>query len=254
MSSFSGISVVTQHQLENEPRQRTTYSAEYVRSMFDSIAHRYDLLNHVLSSGLDVLWRHKMVRLLRPYRPQSVLDLATGTADVALEVARQLKPSQIVGIDIAERMLEIGKRKIARAGFSRVISLEIGNAARLRFASASFDCATVAFGIRNFEHPEQCLGEMFRVLRPSGVMAILEFSRPTVFPVKQLYQAYSQFVLPAVGRWISRNSSAYSYLPATIAEFPDGNSFGALLSEAGFRSVRQVPLAFGIATIYLAEK
>jgi demethylmenaquinone methyltransferase/2-methoxy-6-polyprenyl-1,4-benzoquinol methylase len=254
MRSVAGISVVNQRPVENIPSKRTLYSTEYVRSMFDAISQRYDLLNHLLSAGLDILWRRKLISTLGQFHPKFVLDLASGTADVAIEAAQQLHPVKVVGIDIAARMLNIGRTKVQRRGFTEKIELKLGNAEQLQFAAATFDCVTVAFGVRNFQNLEMAIKEVHRVLRSGGVFGILEFSRPTVFPVKQLYLLYSHTILPFIGRIISSNRLAYAYLPSTIAEFPDGDGFRSILASNGFANVKETRLAFGIATIYLAEK
>ncbi len=232
---------------------RRTYDHTYVQRLFDGIAHRYDLLNHLLSSGIDILWRRKAIRLLRPLQPQTILDVATGTADLAIEAAR-LQPASIVGVDIAPEMLKRGKEKIARRGLSQIISLELGTAESMRFKSGSFDAVTVAFGVRNFTKLEQGLAEMYRVLRPGGAALILEFSRPKTAPLKQLYGWYFRSLLPRIGGLISRSREAYEYLPNTVEEFPDGENFAALLERQGFIRIAIHPLTFGIATIYLGFK
>ena len=237
----------------NPVLQRSTYETSYVQSLFDSIAYRYDVLNHVLSSGIDILWRRKAIQLLAAYQPKTILDVATGTADLAIE-ASLLHPDSITGIDISQKMLEIGKLKIQRHGLSSVITLQLGNAEALAFASDSFDAVTAAFGVRNFSNLEKGLSEIHRVLHSGGTMMILEFSHPHNFPIKQLYGFYVEFILPALGGIISRNRAAYKYLPNTVSEFPDGEQFCDVLRSIGFAHVRSFPQTFGIATIYLAEK
>jgi demethylmenaquinone methyltransferase/2-methoxy-6-polyprenyl-1,4-benzoquinol methylase len=232
---------------------RRTYDHTYVRRVFDSIAHRYDLLNHLLSSGIDIVWRKKAIRLLRSHHPQTILDVATGTADLAIEAAR-LRTATIVGIDIAPEMLKRGKEKIARRGLSHLISLELGTAESMRFEDESFDAVTVAFGVRNFTKLDQGLAEMYRVLRPGGVALILEFSKPKKAPLKQLYNWYFRSLLPRIGGWISNCREAYEYLPNTVEEFPDGKEFASLLQNHGFARIAFYPLTFGIATIYLGYK
>jgi demethylmenaquinone methyltransferase / 2-methoxy-6-polyprenyl-1,4-benzoquinol methylase len=233
--------------------QRSTYETSYVQSLFDSIAHRYDLLNHVLSSGIDILWRRKAIRLLAAYQPKTMLDVATGTGDLAIE-ACTLHPESIVGVDISQKMLEIGTNKIHQRNLSSVITLQSGNAESLPFASGTFDIAMVAFGVRNFSNLGQGLSEFHRVLRSGGVTMILEFSHPHKFPIKQLYNFYATILLPVLGGAISSNRAAYNYLPSTISEFPDGEQFCNVLRSIGFTRVQSFPQTFGIATIYLAEK
>jgi demethylmenaquinone methyltransferase/2-methoxy-6-polyprenyl-1,4-benzoquinol methylase len=226
---------------------------ETVREMFDDISPRYDFLNHFLSFGIDHSWRKRLVRILSPRKPVAVLDVATGTADLAIEMAA-LEPQRIAGIDISEKMLEVGRAKLAGKGLDKLITLRRGDAEKIPFSDSSFDAITVAFGVRNFEHLEQGLQEMQRVLRPGGIMLILEFSHPASFPMKQLYGFYSRFVIPAMGRLISGNARAYSYLPESVAAFPSGKNFLAILDKLGLKNTKQVPLTLGIATIYCAEK
>ena len=225
----------------------------YVRSLFDSIARRYDMLNHLLSGGIDMYWRKKAIDALRGVPPGRILDVATGTADLAIAAAA-LAPREVVGVDIAEEMLSVGRRKIAARGLSPLVSLRMGEAESLPFAGSSFDAAIVAFGVRNFENLEAALGEMLRVLRPGGKLVVLEFSRPRRFPFRQIYLAYFLRVIPVMGRVISGNGEAYSYLPSSVMAFPEGEEFLSILRGAGFRAARAERLTFGIATIYTAEK
>jgi len=225
-----------------------------VEQMFDRIAPRYDLLNRVLSLGIDVWWRKRAIRYLKPHAPQEILDVATGTADVAILMAKTLKPRRVVGIDIANQMLELGREKIAAQGLSGVISLETGDCERLDFADNSFDAVTVAFGVRNFENLEKGLAEMLRVLRPGGRVVILEFSKPYVFPVKQLYNAYFKYVLPLIGRLTSRDLRAYTYLFESVQVFPEGNQFTAILTKTGYLNPLCERLTLGICSIYTATK
>jgi len=232
---------------------RRVYEQTFVRSMFDSIAHRYDFLNHALSSGIDILWRRKAIQLLQPYQPKYILDVATGTADLAIEAVK-LNPEHITGIDISPKMLEIGRRKIQMQKLERRITLESGEAEHLRFESGSFDAVTAAFGVRNFTDLELGLKEFYRVLRNGGCAVILEFSRPKQFPIQQLFHVYSHTLLPLLGGIISHNRSAYEYLPGTVAEFPDGEEFCVMLRSAGFTTADCFPQTFGIASIYIAKK
>ncbi|MFT5143435.1 MAG: demethylmenaquinone methyltransferase/2-methoxy-6-polyprenyl-1,4-benzoquinol methylase [Rhodothermales bacterium] len=220
-----------------------------IADMFDAIAPRYDLLNRVLSMGVDRGWRKKVVRRLVAARPGRVLDVATGTGDLAIEIARA-GVREVVGVDIAEEMLQVGRLKLDAPDLAGRVTLESGDAENLPFGDNEFDAASVAFGVRNFENLSAGLREMARVLRPGGRLLILEFSKPTAFPVKQVYGIYSRNVLPRIGEWLSGDSGAYRYLPDSIAVFPDGEDFLSKLAEAGFDAVSQKRLTFGIASIY----
>ncbi|MFZ4563539.1 MAG: bifunctional demethylmenaquinone methyltransferase/2-methoxy-6-polyprenyl-1,4-benzoquinol methylase UbiE [Bacteroidales bacterium] len=226
---------------------------EAVRVMFDDISPKYDFLNHFLSFGIDYGWRKTLVSILKTYHPNSVLDVATGTGDLAIAI-EQIKPQKIVGIDISEKMLEIGRQKINQKGLNQVITLRRADAEKIPFSDNTFEAITVAFGVRNFENLELGLKEMKRVLRPGGVMLILEFSHPSSFPMKQLYRIYSRFVIPVMGRIISGNRKAYTYLPESVAAFPSGQKFVDILSGLGLIKAGRRSLNSGIASIYLAEK
>ncbi|MEI7662042.1 MAG: bifunctional demethylmenaquinone methyltransferase/2-methoxy-6-polyprenyl-1,4-benzoquinol methylase UbiE [Bacteroidota bacterium] len=226
---------------------------ETVREMFDDISPRYDFLNHFLSFGIDRGWRSRLVGMLASRKPFTVLDVATGTGDLAIAIAA-LKPSKIVGIDISEKMLEVGRFKVTGKGLDKLITLRRADAEKIPFSDSSFDAITVAFGVRNFENLELGLQEMKRVLRPGGIMLILEFSHPASFPMKQLYGIYSRLIIPLMGRAISGNSKAYSYLPESVAAFPSGGNFLEILEKVGLKKAEQVSLSMGIASIYTAEK
>ena len=226
---------------------------ETVRRMFDDISGKYDFLNHFFSFGIDHLWRKKLVRLLAPSKPLSILDVACGTGDLALSLAR-LRPQRIVGIDISEKMLEIGRQKISRKGQEPVIRLQQGDAEHIPFPDNTFDAVTVAFGVRNFDDLGLGLSEMRRVLKPGGCMLILEFSHPAAFPMKQLYGFYSHAVIPAVGRLISGSRTAYTYLPQSVDAFPSGKDFLEILDQRGLARVNQISLTGGIASVYTGEK
>jgi demethylmenaquinone methyltransferase / 2-methoxy-6-polyprenyl-1,4-benzoquinol methylase len=232
---------------------RHVYEQEYVRSIFDSIAQRYDFLNHALSSGIDIRWRRRAIQMLRPYQPKTILDVGTGTADLAIEAVR-LNPDSIIGIDISPKMLARGESKIRAKKLGNCITLESGEAEHLRFESGSFDVVMTAFGVRNFTGLERGLKEFHRVVRTGGCAMILEFSKPKRFPIKQMYRIYSQYILPLLGGIVSNNRTAYTYLPDTVAEFPDGEEFCTLLRSAGFTTAACFPQTFGIASIYLATK
>ncbi len=226
---------------------------ETVREMFDDISPKYDFLNHFLSFGIDYGWRKRLVKMLAERKPVSVLDVATGTGDLAIAIA-SLNPQKISGIDISEKMLEVARVKLAEKGLDKLITLRRADAEKIPFSDNSYDAITVAFGVRNYENLEKGLQEMKRVLRPGGVMLILEFSHPSSFPMKQLYGLYSRFVIPLMGRVISGNSKAYSYLPESVAAFPSGKDFLDILVKLGFAHPQQVQLSMGIASIYVAEK
>lgn len=226
---------------------------EKVVGMFNSIAPTYDFLNHFLSLNIDKVWRRKLVKLVAPYKPDRILDVASGTGDLAIAL-NKLKPSGIVGVDISEGMLEVGRKKIARKGLSNVITLLYGDSENLPFPTNSFNAVTVSFGVRNFAHLDIGLSDMCRVLKPGGVVAVLEFSMPRRFPVVQLYKFYFLKMLPFFGKMFSGHSDAYTYLPESVLQFPSGEKFLKLMDEAGFSNVKEKRLSFGIASIYTGEK
>jgi demethylmenaquinone methyltransferase / 2-methoxy-6-polyprenyl-1,4-benzoquinol methylase len=227
---------------------------QQVAQMFDNIAPKYDLLNRVLSLGIDVSWRRKALAYFESEKPNDLLDVATGTADVAIMAAKQIQPKRIIGIDIANQMLEIGREKIKAKGLEQQISLEQGDSEQLRFDAESFDAVTVAFGVRNFENLERGLREMSRVLRPNGRIVVLEFSKPSVFPIKQAYNSYFKYVLPLIGRLTSRDIRAYTYLFESVQAFPEGQDFLNILSNCGFQNPICRRLTLGICSIYTATK
>lgn len=226
---------------------------EVVRSMFDSIAGKYDFLNHFLSAGIDYSWRKKVARTVSREHAHDILDVATGTADLAIAVSKHTH-AQITGIDISAGMLEIGDKKLERKKLSNRIKLLQADSEKLPFDAHSFDVSMVAFGVRNFENLHQGLAEMQRVTRPGGLIVVLEFSKPRNFPVKQLYQFYFRNILPSLGRLISKDHKAYTYLPDSVGQFPDGKQFLDELERAGFGNVSQKRLTFGIATMYTGRK
>ncbi len=225
-----------------------------VEQMFDKIAPKYDLLNRLLSLGIDVQWRKRALRYLKAAAPQTLLDVATGTADVAIMAAKMLHPQHITGIDIANQMLDFGRVKIQNAGLQNMITLETGDSENLRFDDNSFDAVTVAFGVRNFENLEKGLSEMFRVLRPGGRVVVLEFSKPRIFPIKQIYNSYFKYVLPLIGRLTSRDVRAYTYLFESVQAFPEGDDFLNILSKTGYQNPQCERLTLGICSIYSATK
>jgi demethylmenaquinone methyltransferase/2-methoxy-6-polyprenyl-1,4-benzoquinol methylase len=226
---------------------------QYVRSLFNAIAYRYDLLNHLLSGGIDLYWRRKAVEHLRPDAPRTILDVATGTGDFALAALR-LDPARVVGVDIAENMIAIGREKLRRHGAQDRVTFELGDAERLAFKDGTFDAAIVAFGVRNFENLNQGLREMRRVLNPGGRVVILEFSRPQAAPFRQIYLAYFRTILPLIGRLVSGHTGAYTYLPDTVMRFPEGPAFLEQLRASGFDDLREERLTFGIATMYSGRR
>jgi demethylmenaquinone methyltransferase/2-methoxy-6-polyprenyl-1,4-benzoquinol methylase len=226
---------------------------EQVADMFNNISPKYDLLNHTLSLGVDILWRKKAVRLLKPYAPKSILDIATGTGDFAVETSN-LKPDEIIGVDISEGMLDVGRQKMVKKKLDGLITMEVGDSENLRFEDNKFDVVTVAFGVRNFENLKKGLREMFRVTSPGGHVMIIEFSKPGRFPVKQLYNFYFRAILPKIGKLVSKDNAAYQYLPDSVAAFPDGENFLEILNEVGYKEAKCIPLTFGISSIYWARK
>jgi len=235
------------------PTNRHTFDHTYVRSLFNRIAPRYDFLNHFLSLGFDILWRKKAVSFLQEYEPRTILDVATGTADLALEACKP-PVQKVYGIDLSPAMLEFAREKIRRQGLEHKIAVEEGSAEQIRFPDDSFDAVMVAFGIRNFTDLHRGLQEMLRVLRPGGALMILEFSRPRRAPFKQMYSFYFTRILPRLGGVISRSPEAYQYLPSTVQSFPDGDTMIKILMAIGFVGVFQRRLTLGIATVYMAEK
>lgn len=227
---------------------------QQVAGMFDTIAFRYDFLNHFLSGNIDVSWRKKAIKQLKALQPQKVLDVATGTADVALMVHKMLQPQQVTGIDISDGMLEVGRKKVAKAGLSHIIQLENGDSENMRFTDAAFDAITVAFGVRNFENLEKGLAEMYRVLKPGGQVVILEFSKPRQLAFKGLYNLYMNIVAPGIGKLIAKNKDAYQYLNDSVQKFPEGQSFVDVLHQAGFNNTYYKPLTMGICTLYCGSK
>ena len=226
-----------------------------VEQMFDNIAHSYDFLNHAFSFGIDVLWRKKAIRILKKENPKQVLDVATGTADFALEAARmKLNADKIVGVDLSEGMLEIGRKKIRERNWDKVIELQKGDSENLPFETNTFDAFTVAFGVRNFEHLEAGLTEMLRVIKPGAMGIVLEFSKPTKFPIKQLFRFYFKYIMPLIGRMISKDKRAYDYLPESVQAFPSGKDFTNILEKCGYVDCKIIPLSGGIASIYIGRK
>ena len=228
--------------------------AQQVEQMFDNIAPTYDTLNHRLSWDIDRGWRKKAIRQLAPHRPQTILDVATGTGDFAILSAQMLKPRTLIGADISEGMMEIGRQKVKRLGLDGTISFAKEDCLQLSYEDNTFDAVTAAFGIRNFADLDKGLREMCRVLKPGGHLSIVELTQPVSFPMKQLFHLYSHTFLPVYGRLISKDSSAYTYLTKTIEAFPQGERMMDILKKAGFRDAAFRRLTFGISTLYTATK
>ena len=226
---------------------------QQVAKMFNAISGRYDFLNHFLSLGIDISWRKKAIKHLQNFKPKTILDVATGTGDFAIE-AMTLQPDKITGVDISEGMMDVGRKKIKSLGLGNKITLQLGDSENLPFANNSFDAVIVAFGVRNFENLDKGLMEIFRVLNNNGQLVVLEFSKPTKFPMKQLYNFYFNVILPIIGRLISNDQSAYTYLPRSVRAFPDGDAFLKHLQEAGFKATQSQSLTFGICSLYTASK
>ncbi len=225
-----------------------------IAAMFDRISPSYDRLNHLLSINIDKVWRRKTAKAVSKNHPQTILDLATGTADLAIALAKRNPQAHIIGTDISEKMLEIGQAKIAKEKLENQIELRLGDATALPFEDNSFDTVTVAFGVRNFENMKQGLSEIHRVLKPNGQAFILEFSMPEKFPIKQVYRLYFKHILPKIGKWVSKDASAYTYLPESVERFPKPLEFLRLLSSAGLTEGTMRHFGHNIATLYSVTK
>jgi len=234
-------------------KENTESKKEQVATMFNNISKKYDFLNHFLSLGIDILWRKKAIRLLQETQPKQILDIATGTGDFAIE-ALKLNPTKVTGVDISKGMLAVGRQKIKDRGLENLIELHLGDSENLEFNDNTFDAYTVGFGVRNFENLEKGLTEMLRVLKPNGTAIILEFSKPKAFPIKQIYNFYFNSVLPGIGKLVSKDNSAYTYLPESVEAFPDGEKFIDILTKIGYKDPQSIQLMFGIASIYKASK
>lgn len=237
-----------------KPAKATIAQKEQVQKMFDNIAPSYDLLNHLLSAGIDKIWRRKVINMIRRQPHQHILDLATGTGDLAIAAAAALPDTKITAVDLSAEMLKYQQKKLDKKNLQERITLLQGDGEALPFADNTFDVVMIAFGVRNFEDLPKGLAEMHRVLKKDGLVVILEFSKPKTFPVKQLYQFYFTRILPAVGRWVSKDKSAYSYLPDSVGYFPSGTDFTRYLTQAGFADPAIKTLTLGIASIYSARK
>lgn len=222
--------------------------------MFNKIANTYDFLNHFLSLGIDIVWRKKAIAMLKNKPNRTILDVATGTGDFAFEAIKMLKPQKIVGVDIAADMLKVAQQKIEKKRLGHLFQVTLGDSEQLPFEKEQFDVVTVSFGVRNFEDVKKGLENIYRVINKQGTVLILEFSRPSQFPIKQLYSFYFNVVLPIFGRLFSKDNRAYQYLPESVYAFPDGKRFVELMESVGFNEVIFKPLSFGVCTIYVGSK
>ncbi|MCH2230157.1 MAG: bifunctional demethylmenaquinone methyltransferase/2-methoxy-6-polyprenyl-1,4-benzoquinol methylase UbiE [Crocinitomicaceae bacterium] len=226
---------------------------EEVAEMFNNISKRYDFLNHFLSLGIDKIWRKKAIRVLGEVKPKKILDIATETGDFAI-ASLKLNPEQVVGVDISQGMLNVGKVKMKKKGYDHIVSMQIGDSEDLPFDSNHFDGLTVGFGVRNYQNLEKGLADMLRVLKPEGKAVILEFSKPKKFPIKQLFGFYSRFMIPFFGKFISKDKRAYEYLPESVAAFPEGQDFINIMKKVGYKDIKSQLVSGGIATIYSGIK
>jgi demethylmenaquinone methyltransferase / 2-methoxy-6-polyprenyl-1,4-benzoquinol methylase len=247
MTNFAHDTIVPYKNSESSKKQQ-------VADMFDDIAVKYDFLNRFLSAGIDVGWRKKAIGQLQDLHPKKILDVATGTADVAIMASGVLKPEKIIGIDISDGMLEIGRQKIAKQELNGIIELLNGDSETINFGDATFDAVTVAFGVRNFQHLEKGLSEIKRVLKPGGKLVVLEFSQPKMPVVKSIYNLYMKVICPNVGKLFSKNRNAYKYLDASIKKFPEGKNFTQILDNLGYLNTYSKPLSLGICSIYCGTK
>jgi len=236
------------------PYQNEATKKEQVADMFNNISKTYDFLNHFMSAGIDIVWRKIAINELKKDKPQLILDVATGTGDFAFEAIKILRPKKIIGVDISKGMLNIAQKKIDKRSMGNRFEVRLGDSEKLLFEDNQFDAVTVAYGVRNFENLEAGMADMCRVLKPGGKAVILEFSRPRLFPIKQLYHFYFNYITPFIGKVFSKDARAYSYLPESVAAFPDGLRFTALMEKAGFKNTKQRPLAFGVCSVYTGVK
>lgn len=235
-------------------KEKNTGKREQVAEMFDNISPKYDLLNRVLSGGVDIYWRKKAISLLKKEKPQLILDIATGTGDLAIEAVRQLNPEKVIGVDISKGMLQFGVEKMKKLGLDKKIELRMGDSEKLLFDDNTFDAVVVSFGVRNFENLLKGLTDMYRVTKEGGTCVVVEFSNPRKFPFKQLYTFYSNTILPFIGKLVSKDNAAYSYLPESVKAFPDGDEFLSIFNKAGFKETICIPLTFGICSVYVGKK
>ncbi|MFT5883955.1 MAG: demethylmenaquinone methyltransferase/2-methoxy-6-polyprenyl-1,4-benzoquinol methylase [Arcticibacterium sp.] len=235
-------------------KEKTSSKKEQVSEMFDNISGNYDFLNRILSGGIDIYWRRKAISILKKEAPKLILDIATGTGDLAIEANKQLKPNKIIGVDISQGMLNNGIEKMKKLGLSEKIEMRMGDSEKLLFDDNTFDAVIVSFGVRNFEDLSKGLTDMCRVTKEDGTCVVIELSTPKKFPMKQLYGFYSSKILPTIGKLISKDNAAYSYLPESVKAFPDGEDFLSIFRAAGFKHVYCRALTFGICSIYVGKK
>ncbi|MGF2411779.1 bifunctional demethylmenaquinone methyltransferase/2-methoxy-6-polyprenyl-1,4-benzoquinol methylase UbiE [Ferruginibacter sp.] len=247
MTEFAHDTVVPDKDSNSSKKQQ-------VAAMFDDIAFKYDFLNRFLSAGIDIRWRKKAIKQIADLHPKKILDVATGTADVAIMASGILKPEKIIGIDISDGMLEVGRQKVTKAGLGNIIELLNGDSETINFKNDSFDAVTVAFGVRNFQHLEKGLSEIYRVLKPGGKLVVLEFSKPKMPGVKSIYDLYMKVITPNVGKLFSKNRNAYKYLDESIQKFPEGKNFTQILDNLGYLNTYCKPLSLGICSIYCGTK
>jgi demethylmenaquinone methyltransferase/2-methoxy-6-polyprenyl-1,4-benzoquinol methylase len=227
---------------------------QQVADMFNNISKTYDFLNHFLSLGIDIIWRKKAINELKKDQPKLILDVATGTGDFAFEALSILKPEKIIGVDISQGMLDVAQQKIKSRNLGSRFEVKLGDSEQLPFGDGEFDAVTVAYGVRNFENLESGLADIQRVLKVGGKAVVLEFSKPKRFPIKQLYKLYFNYITPGIGKLFSKDARAYTYLPESVAAFPDGKAFTTIMNKVGFKNTKCRPLAFGICSIYTGVK
>jgi demethylmenaquinone methyltransferase / 2-methoxy-6-polyprenyl-1,4-benzoquinol methylase len=242
------------HDIIVPDKDSSSSKKQQVAAMFDDIAFKYDFLNRFLSAGIDIRWRKKAIKQIAALQPKLILDVATGTADVAIMASAILKPEKIIGIDISDGMLDVGRQKITKAGLGNIIELLNGDSETINFKDGTFDAVTVAFGVRNFQHLEKGLSEILRVLKPGGKLVVLEFSKPKMPGIKSIYDLYMKVITPNVGKLFSKNRNAYKYLDASIQKFPEGKNFTQILDNLGYLNTYCKPLSLGICSIYCGTK
>ena len=234
-------------------KDSTLSKKKQVVQMFDNVSTNYDFLNRMMTFGIDIRWRKKVVAIVGEKKPETILDIATGTGDFAIMLSK-LKPKKITGLDISKGMLEVGIKKVKDHNLDRLIDMVLGDSEKLPFSDNSFDAITVGFGVRNFENLDKGLQEIYRVLKPNGIFVVLETSQPEKFPIKQFFTIYSKYIIPTIGKLFSKDKRAYTYLPQSAAIFPYGKNFNNILLKNGFNNATNKPLTFGVASIYTATK
>ncbi len=235
-------------------KEKDSSKREQIAEMFDNVSPKYDFLNHLLSAGIDVWWRKKAISLLKKEQPKLLLDIATGTGDLAIEAVRQLNPDKVIGVDISEGMLSFGREKMKKLGLEQKIEMQLGDSEKLHFENNTFDAVVVSFGVRNFENLEKGLKDMCRVTKPGGTCVVMEFSKPKTPVIKQLSWLYNRTILPLIGKIVSKDSAAYTYLPESVMAFPEGDDFLEIFEKSGFSQSKCIPLTFGICSIYIGKK